>query len=146
MSVLDTIRADQLAARKAKDEVAKNLLTTLIGEAVAEGKKSQRDPTDAEVVATVQKFIKNLNDVLKVVAEASDVFNVATQEKAILAKYLPTQLSEQDLHDRVSTFIAANALPKDAKSKGPIMKHLKDNYAGQYDGAVAAKVVTEALT
>ena len=50
MTLFSQIKADQLAARKAKDGLKATLLTTLIGELTAIGKNDgNREVTDAEV-------------------------------------------------------------------------------------------------
>jgi uncharacterized protein YqeY len=45
----------------------------------------------------------------------------------------------------ISTGIQSGKFTKDAKSKGAIMKHLKESFAGQYDGKVAAEAVDAVL-
>ena len=67
MSLIQTIKTAQVAARKARDPSA-SLLTTLIGEAEMVGKNAGREVTDQEVVATIKKFIKGIDETLKAVA------------------------------------------------------------------------------
>jgi hypothetical protein len=61
MSLIQTIKADQVQARKARSASA-SILTTLIGEAEMIGKNAgDRESTDEEVIAIIKKFIKNLD-------------------------------------------------------------------------------------
>ena len=73
MSLLETIKADQLTARKAKDTVATNLLTTLISEASKvsdeDFKKGNTEITDAKVHSTIRKFVKNAEETKLALAE-----------------------------------------------------------------------------
>ena len=64
MSLIEKIRVDQLASRKAAfnypatNKLQADLLTTLLGEEVMVGKNAgSRETTDAEVIAIVKKFI-----------------------------------------------------------------------------------------
>jgi uncharacterized protein YqeY len=140
MSTLLKIKADQLAARKAKNTVATNVLTTLIGEAVAIGKNENRETTDAEIVATVKKFIKNIDEVLKVIDSESTGYHNAVTEKAILADYLPHQLSSLELSSVIGGIIA-EIEASGPKDMGRVMKVLKLRYDGQYDGGVASGLI-----
>jgi uncharacterized protein len=147
MSILDTIKADQLAARKVKDSVTTALLTTLIGE--IEGELTRLAPearlkaVEATVTATVKSFLKKNgeNNVIAGDRRDSDWCDQLAAEAAALSKYLPTQLSSAHIADIVAT------LCRDVgnRSKGVLMKFFKDNHAGQYDGKVAAGVVDTIL-
>jgi uncharacterized protein YqeY len=155
MSLLQTIKAKQLAARKARDQIEISLLTTLIGEASMPGKNDgNRESTDAEVVAVIKKFRKNAEETLKALnlkgAIASDVETLSSanhvmQEIIILDTLLPTQLTKEQLTIVLQQFIAE--LPdKNAKSAfGAIMKKLKEEHEGLYDGSMASVLIKDLL-
>lgn len=141
MSLLQTIRNDQLNARKAKETLKASLLTTLLGEAIAIGKNDgNRETTDAETIAVIKKFIKNINDTLVHREEESLI-----AERDILKEYLPKQLSSDELINIVSAFVEQNDL-EGSKGVGAVMKYLKQNYEGQYDGAMASQVTRDVLS
>lgn len=144
MTLLSEIKQAQLAARKAKDEIAANLLTTLIGEAEMVGKNNgNRESTDAEVIAVVKKFIKNTEETVKVL-DPSDcrIANLQTELK-ILAQYLPAQFNEELLTRVLSSIkVEISAGPKDM---GKMLGLLKSRFAGQYDGAMASAVAKRIL-
>ena len=146
MSLLSEIKLDQLQARKDKNAEVTSLLTTLIGEASMAGKNDgNRESTDLEVVAVIKKFIKGINEIVSIVAEGSGESLTALAEKMLLETYLPSQLTEDEISDIALKQISylENASPK---SMGKIMKHFKDNYAGQYDGKTASRVVKDLLS
>jgi hypothetical protein len=128
MALIDKIRENQLAARKARDTIHASLLTTLLGEVGIVAKNAGRtDATDEEVIATVKKFVKNNESI------PDGVRNVTHDaELHILEEYLPKQLTRDELLAIKGTRGFAN--------KGEWMKFLKDNYAGQYDGKIASEV------
>lgn len=128
MALIDQIKADQLAARKARDTLHASLLTTLLGEVGIVAKNAGRtDATDEEVIATVKKFIKNNESIPD---GARNVTHDA--ELHTLEEYLPKQLTRDELVAIKATGTFAN--------KGEWMKHLKENYAGRYDGKLASEV------
>jgi uncharacterized protein len=139
--LLACIKADQLSARKEKRAVTASLLTTLIGEASMVGKNAGRETTDAEVVATIRKFLKGVDESLRVAGDYRDdaQCTVLWEEKTALESYLPRQMDKSELKRVLTQFNAENA------NKGVLMKFLKDNFAGQYDGKLAAQVVDEFL-
>ena len=145
MSLLSEIKKDQLQARKNKNTDDATLLTTLIGEAAMIGKNDgNRETTDNEVVAVIKKFIKNNNELIAVVNPETYGFTRAIAENDFLTQYLPSQMTEEEIRAAVQShmFTVDEVSPK---IMGVIMKWLKDNYAGQYDGKMASKIVGELL-
>lgn len=148
MSLMQILKDDQLAARKARETVKASLLTTLIGEAAVIGKNDgNRDTTDAEVVAVVKKFIKSNVELYSSAKNIWDspVLDAIIEEKSILDSYLPKQLTKEDLKIIFRKYSFYDCTQASVPNKGQFMKHLKDNYVGQYDGKVAAEAVDEYL-
>lgn len=150
MSLLNTIRQDQLASRKEGDKTRSTLLTTLLGEAAMVGKNDgNRETTDSEVIQIVKKFIKNIDETLKAMMDLDNLVltndSVLTTEREILESYLPKQLDEQGIKDAVAA-IVATLHEKSPKMMGVVMKELKSKYDGQYDGKVASQIVKESLS
>lgn len=164
--LIEQVRKDQLQARKDRNDVEAKLLTTLLGEVKqvadaaaekeprgADGAVIKRDPTDAEVVATVSKFLKNNRELREELAK-DDAKNPesaknyladveAMVEKEILERYQPKQLTADEIE-----FILTGALHRVnlQKNKGALMGFLKQNHAGTYDGKIASQVVDKILT
>lgn len=136
MSLLARIKADQLAARKANNAVAKDLLTTLIGEVENESRKPGAPLADIVAVTMVKSFLKK-NLEFQALSKVTETTEALKREQQILESYLPSQLGEDALLKILEDEFHTAAQP----SKGLIMKFLKDNYANQYDGKLAAQVV-----
>lgn len=149
MSMIEDIKADQLKARKNKNVICANLLTTLLGEASAIGKSDgNRETTDLEVIQTIKKFVKNSRDFLKMVDTHSSQALVLITEIAILEEYLPIQLTAACLREIVMAVIEEDIemSNKSPKNVGALMKYLAINFPGQYDGQVASDVVKELMS
>lgn len=143
MTLLDRIRHDALAARKAKSPNAA-VLTTLIGEAetAVKAMKHPRPLSDAEVVAIVRKFTNNIDATLEALrrAHAPEAQARVLAEKAALAPYLPAQMNTQEMEHFIRDAVAQG------DDLGRIMARLKAEKAGQYDGKLAASLAKEALS
>ena len=139
MSLIDRIKADALAARKARDATKASALITLIGEAERVGKDAgSRAPTDDEVTAVIQKFVKNLGEVLRVRPEDAS----AAQEKVLLEQYLPARMSGAALRHAIANLATGLGLaPITAKDVGALMKALATQHPGAYDGAEASATI-----
>lgn len=147
MSLLQTIKAASLQARKERRTADAASLQTLIGEAEAIGKNAgNRETTDVEVVAVIKKFIKNLDELIMALrpGESDIAIEQSTAEKAMLAAFLPKQLTTEELtHVIASIKVEISAGPKDM---GKILKLVKERFEGQYDGAAASTITKAALT
>lgn len=140
--LIEKIRADLLTARKARATVAANSLTALVGEAVMVGKNAgNRESTDEEVIATVRKFLKNLEETKRNLVAHNKDTAVCEEEIAIISKYLPQQMSVDELRSAVAAIAAETA----GANMGVVMKVLKERYAGLYDGKLASEVVKQVL-
>lgn len=143
-NLIENIKKAQLTARKEKDEVKASILTTLIGEAEMVGKNAaDRAPTDAEVQAVIKKFIKGVDFILENVKD-NEAIAAAQFERGILMEYVPKQLSEDDLFNVISNLIAINSVDS-IRKVGIIMKELKSQFDGQYDGAMATRIAKAIL-
>jgi uncharacterized protein YqeY len=88
-----------------------------------------REPTDEEVVAVVQKFLKNIKETLSVIGLHED--RAAFEYEAeILKQFLPRQMCKDELVDLAKTCI----------NMPSFMQLLKKEYSGQYDGKVASEI------
>ena len=156
--LIDRIRADQLAARKARDSVAAGLLTTLIGEATSVSEEEfdkaraaaeaaridDEEPlsvtvpiTDEKVTATITKFLKNAK-ANRELLKTSGAGSLAKVEREIelLGAYLPRQMTEAELRAAIDGFRHDNP----GAGVGAVMAFLKANHAGLYDGKLASQL------
>lgn len=132
------LRADQLAARRAKNTTNTALLTALIGEAAMVGKNAgNRESTDEEVTATIRKFLKNAEETRGRLVAASKDTAVIQQEIQILESYLPQQMTDDHLRAAIQQIIDATP----GANMGVIMKALKERHAGLYDGRRANELI-----
>lgn len=149
MTKLDEIKAKQKEKRMeymaSKDNIAniqRSILTTLLGEIESKikGTNAKFTGSDADVVATIKKFLDNITETLALDPTKENLII----EQAMLSFFMPSQLDEAHLKEviaQIITDIQANA-PSDM---GKVMGKLKELHAGSYDGALASKLTKQAL-
>lgn len=144
MSLLNRIKTVHLEARKARNNTITLVLGSLISEAAMVGKNNgNRESTDAEVIATIKKFIANMQETLKVVNNEAQIKQI-TAEIAAISQFLPAQLTEAELIvaiEKAVSDVGATSI----KEMGKVMKVLKERHDGAFDGAQASAIVKQKL-
>ena len=147
MSALkDRLRADLTTSIKAREEIRSStlrmVLTALTNAEVAG--KVQRELSDEEVVAVLATEAKKRREAAAAFTEGGRAEMAAKElaEAAVLADYLPAQLSEAEIADLVSAAIAqTGAAGEGMRAMGKVMGILTPQTKGRADGgAVAAEV------
>lgn len=145
MSLRQTIEADLKKAMLAKDEVAKDALRMAKADLLNREVELGRDVTDDEAMAVLQKNVKARRDAIEQFRAGGRMDAVAEEEKqlAVLERYLPATLSEEDTRAAVKA-IAGELGLSTKKDMGRLMKELKARHPG-VDGRLASKVAGEVL-
>ena len=137
MSLFQTLKTDRIQSMKDRNAVAKSILTTLVGELEGQAKRVQSDVSDAMVVQTCKKFMASNAETISYKLTSEDVIARLTSENTILTSYLPVQMSESEIREII--------VGLDASNIGEVMKHLKANYAGKFNGTLASSIARELL-
>ncbi|MDN5747043.1 MAG: GatB/YqeY domain-containing protein [Pseudonocardia sp.] len=147
------LRADLTAAMKARDELVKSTLRmtlTAIGTMEVAGSEA-RELSDDEVLKVIAKEAKKRVESAEAFAGAGRE-ELAAQERAegeILARYLPTQLSDDELGAIASTAVADTAAElgeqPGPRQMGQVMRKANAAAAGGADGGRVAAAVKALL-
>ena len=148
MSIKDLLTEDMKQAMK--DKESGKLRLSVIRMARANIKNieidEKRELNDDEVLAVLVKEVKMRQDSLEEFAKAGreELVEQAKQEIAILRKYLPEQLSDEELRALVEEAVAETgaAGPKDM---GKVMAALMPKARGRADGKRINTMVRELL-
>jgi uncharacterized protein len=148
------LRADLTAAMKARDELVKATLRmtlTAIGNAEVAGTEA-RELDDTEVLQVITKEAKKRAESAEAFAAAGRG-ELAAQERAegeVLARYLPTQLSDDELaaiaREAVEQTAAELGEQPGARQMGLVMKKATAAAAGRADGRRLSAAVKALLT
>ncbi len=142
MTLKAQITDDMKAAMRAKDAPRLSTIRMLLAAVKQREVDERRELADADVVAVVDKMIKQRRDSIAQF-EAGHRADLAAIEKAeleVLAAYMPTALSAAEIDALVAEAIAATGAAG-AAGMGKVMAALKPKLAGRADlGVVSAKV------
>lgn len=133
-------------AMKEKDVLKKDTITMLRAAILQVEKDSQKVLTEDEMSAIVAKEVKKRKESVKEYEDAgrSDIADNLKREIEILSKYLPEQLSEEEIAKMVEEAIADSGATS-AKDMGKVMSILRPKTAGKADGKLVSDIVKEKL-
>ena len=146
MSLKDQITDDMKAAMRAKESERLATIRLLISEIKRKEVDERIELTDAQVLAVVEKMIKQRKDSITQF-ENGGRQDLADKEKAeltVLSAYMPAGLSDEEVAAEVAAAVAASgaAGPQDM---GKVMGILKPKLAGRADMTAVSAQVKKAL-
>lgn len=148
MSLITDIKTDLGIARYARNSAVVTLLSTLLGDTSMIGKtKRNGESTDEEVASVVKKFIAGMDENIQIysfIDENSEKVKKLKFEKEVISKYLPVQLTDEELLRTIKDIISSTGM-SNVNQVGLIMSELKKNFNGKYDGAKAIQFARESL-
>jgi uncharacterized protein YqeY len=101
---------------------------------------------DDEVVSVISSEIKKRNDAIALYKQGNrpELAEREQKEIVVLKKYLPAQLSEEEIKKLAVESIAATGA-KETKDMGKVMADLSSKIKGKADGGTVSKIVKELL-
>ena len=147
MSLKEQLMSDFKDAMKAKDEVRKNTIS-FARAAVKQYEIDNRKELDDEgIVAILAKRVKMRKDALSDFEKAGrmDLADAYKQEIEVLQKYLPAQLSADEIRDIVKATAAELGIEGGKQNMGKLMGAVMGKVKGVADGNDVRKVIEEFL-
>ena len=123
----------------------RSLLAAITNEEVAG--KTAKVLTEAEIIVVLSRESKKRSEAVEAYTNAKreDLANKEKEEAAVIALYLPEQLSEADIKKLIADAIAETNAAGPA-GMGLVMKVLQPKIAGKADGGVVSSLVKAALS
>ena len=125
---LETIRLLRSAIKYAEIEIGHELSDEGLLDVIGKQAKQRRD--------SIGEFEK---------AGRTDLVEKETSELAILEQYLPAQMSEDEIREKIQAIITALDVT-DLKGIGQVMKQAMAELKGQADGKVVNQIARQLLT
>lgn len=142
MSIYTQIKADRLKAMKERDARTRGILSSLVGDLETMCKNlGQQEPTDEQVIKKVKSYISNAESNLSLTKDGEKKDEMAF-EIGLLNNYVPQQLNDDALRLAIRSLMSELGV-SGKQAIGPVMKGLKDKYAGRFDGKRASEIVRE---
>lgn len=148
MSIKEKLRADLTEAIRSRDEITSGtirmVLTALTNEEVS-GKEA-RTLSDDEVISVLSREAKKRREAAEAFETGgrSDRAALEKAEGEVIARYLPAQLSLDEIKKMIADAVASTGAsgPGDM---GKVMGSIKPLVAGKADGSIVSTLVKEAL-
>tara|TARA_Y100001960_G_C14639139_1_gene809902 strand:- start:22 stop:465 length:444 start_codon:yes stop_codon:yes gene_type:complete len=146
LSLLDTINQDLKAAMLSKDVVARDTLRMLISDIKKFEIDERVEADDAKISTLINKNVKQRRDSIEQFKNGGRDDLVANEQNQlnVILKYLPKQLSEEEIKSLIQEGISAVSA-ESMQDMGKLMGHLKPQFEGKADMSVVSKLVKELL-
>lgn len=140
--LLAKLQSDLNASRKAQDKQATLLLGTIISDVKNRRIELKRDPSDEEVVDVLRKGIKRRRESVDMYVKGArdDLAAKERSEAASLEKYLPPQVSDDEIRTAVVAAIAAGAT-----TIGAVMGKVLPQFRGRAEGSAINAIARQEL-
>lgn len=138
---------DIKSAMKSQDKVALAVVRMLKSDIQMAELNKKSELTDDEIVSIVSKQIKMRKDSIKEFEKGNrnDLIEQSEQEIKILEKYLPEQLTEEEVTDIINN-VFSKVNPTSSSDMGKIMGALTPLVKGKTDMGIVSKIVKEKLS
>lgn len=137
---------DLKEAMKNKDTIKKDTITCLRAAILQVEKDTQKTLTEEEMSAIVAKEVKKRKESIEdyVKGGREDIVENLNKEIEILSKYLPEQLTKEEIEALVLEAISKTGATS-PKDMGKVMQYLRPKTAGKADGKMVSDIVKEKL-
>lgn len=110
-------------------------------------KQKGSELTDQEVVATLRKEVKKRDEAAELFEKGgnSAAANKERKEAELIKVYLPAELSESDITDKIKALISDNNIELAPSSMGQVMTLAKESLGGDANPSVIARVANQLL-
>jgi len=148
MTLQEKINADVIAAMKAKDEVSLRALRGLKSALLLAGSEAGANWTvaDEQAIKLFQKLAKQRKESLDIYLQnkREDLAKTEAEELAVIERYLPKQLSEEEIKQELETLLKDAGITSAAEF-GKAMPLAMKAFAGKADGKIISAVLKSLL-
>jgi hypothetical protein len=146
MSLREKLDIDLKAAMRAKDELRKLVLRSLLSSMNYAEIAKQKKLDDAGIIEVIAKEIKQRRESIEAYTQGhrQDLVDNETAEMTILQEYMPAQMGRDEITTIIQNVIAEVGA-KGPGDKGKVMQKLMPQVKGKADGSEVNNLVTELL-
>ena len=146
MSLKENLLSDMKGALKAKESLKLNTIRGLISEIKNREIDFRRELEDDEVISIIISQIKKRKEAAALFEKGgrNDLHEKENQEMKILQEYLPEQVSEESLRNRIQEVIVELGIVE-MKDLGKVMKKVVPEFKGRADNGQIKDLVAECL-
>ncbi|MGN1371426.1 MAG: GatB/YqeY domain-containing protein [Candidatus Coprovivens sp.] len=146
MALTETIIKDMTTAMKEQDKFNLSVLRMLKSALQLEKISLKHELSDEEAMVVIKRQVKQRKDSMSEYEKYGKTDEVENLKKEIecLSKYLPAELSEEDITKQLDV-IFDELKPESMKDMGRVMKEATARLGAGADGSLVSKLVRERL-
>ena len=146
MNLKENLLSDMKGALKARDSLKLNTIRGVISEIKNQEIDLRRELRDDEIIFITTTQIKRRKEAATLFEKGGrdDLCQKENQEMIILQGYLPEQVSEEILHNRIKEVIRELGV-MEMKDLGKVMKKIIPEYKGRADNGQIKDLVAKCL-
>ena len=148
MSLEENVMTQLKAAMKSKDQAAlRSIRAIKAAILLTKTDGSGKELDQAREIKLLQKLVKQRQDSLDIYKKQgrADLAKVEEEEIAVIQKFLPEQMSEEELTSIVKKIVAQTGA-SGMKDMGKVMGAASQKVAGKADGKTLASIVKQLLS
>jgi uncharacterized protein len=148
MSLEEKINADikqaMLAKEKEKLEALRAVKSAVL--LLKTDKNFTGEVAEKDEIATLQRLVKQRKEAAIMYKEQNreDLYDVEMFQVGVIEKYLPQQMSEEEIRKALQNIIAEVGATS-AKDMGKVMGNAQKTFAGKADNKIVSQIVKELL-
>jgi hypothetical protein len=146
MKLQERIQSDLVAAMKSKDIDSKHIIRAVMSAAKYIELDSSKELTDNDYITVIQKEIKLRNDAIEEARKGNrdDIVEINQREIKLLNKYLPEQLSEDEIR-KILADILIESQATSQKDMGKVMPLAIQKISGRAPNSLISKLLRDML-
>ena len=148
MGLKETLQADLTEAIRSRNELTSGTIRMLLAAIQVEevAGKEARTLKDDEIIKVLSREAKKRREAADAYKDAgrADKAEQEAKEGEVILKYLPAQLSEDEIKKIVADAVAESGATTPQQT-GQVMKIVQPKVAGKADGALVSSLVKSAL-
>ena len=148
MGLKETLQADLTEAIRSRNELTSGTIRMLLAAIQVEevAGKEARTLKDDEIIKVLSREAKKRREAVDAFKDAgrADKAEQEAKEGEVILKYLPAQLSEDEIKKIVADAVAESGATT-PQQMGQVMKIVQPKVAGKADGALVSSLVKAAL-
>lgn len=146
MSILDTLREDMFSATKAGEGIKVDILKLAMAAIKNAQIDSQEELTDDDIVKILRKEARKVEDSIEQFTKIGrqDLVDRESAQLEVLERYLPQQMSKEDLEKVVKSKIE-ELKPEGMKDMGKVMGAIMKEVGTDADGNIVREIVQQHL-
>ena len=143
MSKIDEVRAQMVAAMKAKDKERKDALSAILTALKNVAIDKRADLTEEEENTVVLKEIKQMRETMESApADRQDIVEECKFRISVYEEFAPKFMTEDKIKNTIQEVLDTLGITEPtAKDKGKIMKELMPRVKGKSDGKMVNEIV-----